>query len=294
MTGQGAVLSRVAGAPISWGVSEAPGWGYQLEAEEVLDSMRSVGLGATEFGPDGFLAVEPSARAEQLRNHGLAAVGGFVPLVLHDPSHDPMAEADRFIDACLASGATSMVLAAATGAGGYAGRPELTTSQWSTLLATLDRLDRHARSRGVLASLHPHVGTLVERRSEVERVLSEGAIGLCLDTGHLAIGGSDPVALAAACAERVVHVHLKDVDATMAAGVRDGDLAFADAVRAGLFRPLGHGDIDIATLVLSLERQGYTGWYVLEQDVMLSGRATAGLDPADNVRLSLDFLRDLA
>jgi inosose dehydratase len=298
------MLSRIAGAPISWGVCEAPGWGHQLSVDEVLTSMRSLGLTATEFGPDGFLAEEPAARAEQLRGYGMTAVGGFVPILLHEEARDPLPEAGRFIDACLEAGATCMVVAAATGAEGYADRPVLTTAGWSTLVANLDRLDEHARSRGVQASLHPHVGTMVERRSDVDRVLAESAIGLCLDTGHLTIGGSDPVALAAELGDRIVHVHLKDVDSALADRVRSGDLAFADAVRAGLFRPLGSGHIDIASLVRSLEAQAYSGWYVLEQDVMLNASTDGGgptgaasvtdVSPEDNVRESLGFLRGVA
>jgi inosose dehydratase len=70
---------KIAGAPISWGVCEVPGWGYQLRPERVLREMREVGLGATELGPDGFLPSEPAAMAEVLSKHGLHAVGGFTP-----------------------------------------------------------------------------------------------------------------------------------------------------------------------------------------------------------------------
>ena len=84
------LTDRVAGAPISWGVSEVPGWGHQLSPARVLTEMRAAGLVATEFGPDGFLPAEPAAKAAALAGHGLSAVGGFVPVVLHDPGRDPM------------------------------------------------------------------------------------------------------------------------------------------------------------------------------------------------------------
>ena len=71
----------------------------------------------------------------------------------------------------------------------------------------------------VSAVLHPHVGTMVETRAEVDRVLTGSSIPLCLDTGHLLIGGTDPVELARAVPDRVAHVHLKDVDAGLAARV---------------------------------------------------------------------------
>lgn len=286
-----AFTTRIAAAPISWGVCEVPEWGYQLEPERVLSEMRSLGLAATEFGPDGFLATEPSAKAEQLRSHGMKAVGGFLPVLLHDPSHDPLPQVETFIDACLAAGARVVVLAAYTGSDGYDVRPELGEAGWTTLLANLDRIVDLAERRGVIATLHPHVGTMVERQPEVERVLSGSRVGLCVDTGHLLVGGVDPVALAKAHAARVMHVHLKDVDATMAAAVLSGELAFGDAVRAGIFRPLGEGDIDIAALVRVLETAGYAGWYVLEQDVMLDG-VPEGAGPVESVRRCLNFLED--
>jgi inosose dehydratase len=283
------LLARVAAAPISWGVSEVPGWGYQLDPDRVLSEMRSLGLTSTEFGPPGFLAADPTARAEQLHAHGMTSLGGFLPVLLHDATYDPLPGVDRFVDECVASGADVVVLAAYTGVPGYDERPVLHDAGWSTLLANLDRVAERARARGMTASLHPHVGTMVERPEEVERVLTGSSVGLCLDTGHLELGGSDAVALAVANASRVNHVHLKDVDKALTTRVVAGELPFGEAVREGIFRPLGRGDIDIPALVAALEGAGYPGWYVLEQDVMLAG-APVDEGPVRNVRESLEYL----
>jgi len=287
------VAARIAGAPISWRVCEVPGWGHQLQPGTVLEQMRELGLAATEFGPDGFLEVAPAAKAEQLASYGLRAVGGFLPVLLHDPDHDPLPEVDRFIDGCVACGAGVVVLAAYTGVDGYDSRPDLDAVGWATLLGNLDRISDHARSRGVVAALHPHVGTMVESGEETERVLSGSRVGLCVDTGHLLVGGGDPVAITAAHPERVEHVHLKDVDAALAARVRAGDVTFGAAVRDGMFRPLGKGDIDIAAMVRTLEDAGYDGWYVLEQDVVLDSPAQSGAPYAD-VETSLAYLTRIA
>ncbi|MGH3454632.1 MAG: TIM barrel protein, partial [Nocardioidaceae bacterium] len=224
---------------------------------------------------------------------GLRAVGGFLPVLLHDPDHDPLDRVSRYVDDCQATGANAVVLAAETGAAGYDQRPVLDELGWKTLLDNLDRIDELTRSRGVLASLHPHIGTMIERGDEVERLLSGARIGLCVDTGHLLAGGTDPVALTQAYVDRVVHVHLKDVDGPLAAEVAAGRLPFGDAVRAGLFLPLGQGTVDIAAMVSVLETTGYAGWYVLEQDVMLDAEPSdAG--PIANVRASLDYLDEVA
>jgi inosose dehydratase len=284
-------VNRIAGAPISWGVCEVPGWGHQLGAARVLAEMRELGLAATEFGPDGFLPADPAGRRELLAAHGLKPVGGFVPVVLHDPARDPLPEIHRALDSFGAAG--SLVLAAATGQDGYDARPVLDASAWRTLLANLDAIAARAAARGVQASLHPHVGTVIERYEEVRRVLDGSGIPLCLDTGHLLIGGTDPLELARTATGRIAHVHLKDVDAGLAGRVRTGELAYTQAVGAGMYRPLGAGDIDIAGIVGALEGGGYQGWYVMEQDTVLRAEPGPGAGPVADVRASVDFLGGL-
>jgi len=81
---------KIAGAPISWGVCEVPGWGFQMNPDRVLSEMVELGLTATEFGPQGWLPVEPEARAAAVKAHGLTPVGAFFLAVMHDPDHDPI------------------------------------------------------------------------------------------------------------------------------------------------------------------------------------------------------------
>lgn len=284
-------MMRIAGAPISWGVCEVPGWGCQMPAERVLAEMRELALSATEFGPDGFLPADPRDRADLLAGYGLEPIGGFLPVVLHDADRDPLPEVDRALDAF--GEGTLLVLAAATGLDGYDERPALDGEGWARMLANLDMVAAHAAERGHRAVLHPHVGTMVERRDEVDRVLAGSAVPLCLDTGHLLIGGVDPLTLIRTAPERIAHVHLKDVDAGMADRVRRGELAYAEAVREGMYQPLGQGDADIAGIVGLLESGGYRGWYVLEQDTILDAEPPPECGPQDDVRASIAFLRRL-
>jgi inosose dehydratase len=287
------IMDRVAGAPISWGVCEVPGWGYQLAPDQVLPEMREIGLVATEFGPEGFLPDSPEDKADTLRRHGLQAVGGFVPVVLHNPQYVPLPEIDRELDGFVAAGAGTIVLAAATGLDGYDSRPDLDAAGWRALFANLDRIAERARQRGVSAALHPHVGTMVETRAEVERVLDGSTVPLCLDTGHLLVGGTDPVELAKSVPERITHTHLKDVKRDLADQVRTGQISYTDAVRGGMYRPLGAGDIDIAGIISVLESHGYRGWYTMEQDTILTEKPLAGEGPAADVRASVAYLRNL-
>src|SRR5207249_1807991 len=142
------------------------------------------------------------------------------------------------------------------------------------------------RDRGLLPTLHPHVGTAIEDRAAVVRLLERSDVPICLDTGHLVIGGMQPGELLAEHADRVSHVHLKDVNLRVAARVASGETSYLDAVRAGLYTPLGAGDLDIAGCVRALESAGYRGWYVLEQDCALHGEPAPGAGPLGDVRTS--------
>jgi inosose dehydratase len=279
---------RIAGAPISWGVCEVPGWGHQMAPDRVLAEMRDAGLEATEFGPDGFLPADPGERSALLKSYGLGAVGGFVPVVLHDPGRDPLADVERALAGFGDAG--TLVLAAATGLHGYDERPALTDEGWCTLLTNLHRIAAYAAGLGVRATLHPHVGTVVEGPREVDRVLAGSRVPLCLDTGHLLIGGTDPLELARTAPDRIAHVHLKDVDAGLARRVQAGDVTYTEAVRHGIYRPLGDGDIDIPGIIGALTTAGYTGWYVMEQDTILGAEPEPGAGPVGDVVRSVAFM----
>ncbi|ANI40930.1 sugar phosphate isomerase/epimerase family protein [Mycolicibacterium vaccae] len=284
---------KIAGAPISWGVCEVPGWGYQLSSDRVLTEMRQAGLTATELGPEGFLPTDTGELVELLDGYGLACVGGFVPVVLYRDDHDPAEDLAGPLESLVAAGAGVVVLAAATGLDGYDARPTLDEHQWATVLSNLDRLAGIVAERGLTAVLHPHVGTMVETRAEVDRVLSGSRIPLCLDTGHLLIGGTDPLALTREVPERIRHAHLKDVDAGLAAKVRSGEMTYTQAVAAGMYVPLGAGDVDIAGIVKALEDSGFDGWYVMEQDNILD-REPEDEGPLADVLASVAFLQDAA
>lgn len=287
------LIERIAAAPISWGVCEVPGWGFQLEPQQVLAQMRDVGIAATEFGPDFFLPADPAQKAATLAAYNLRAVGGFVPVVLHDPDHDPLPEIDIALDGFVAANASTLVLAAATGVEGYDERPQIDETGWAALLSNLDRLAELAAGRGIRATLHPHVGTMIEKRDEVYRVLDGSTIQLCLDTGHLLIGGTDPVELVLNSPERIAHTHLKDVNASWAAKVQSGAATYTEAVAGGIYCPLGQGDVDIARIVTTLEAAGYDGWYVMEQDTILESEPTDE-GPLADIRASTAFLKGLA
>jgi inosose dehydratase len=286
---------KLAGAPISWGVCEVPGWGRMLPAERVLSEMASLGLRATEMGPVGYLPPDIEEVRALLGAHGLGLVGAFVPLVLHERSLDEArAVLDEVMPLMTALRGEVLVAAAVTDAA-WSPRVPLDGVDWARLHENLETLTELAAASGLKLALHPHAGTLVETAEDIEAVLAHGELDWCLDTGHLAIGGADPAEFVRDHAGRIVHVHLKDVDMELAERVRSGELSLVEATRLGLFQPLGEGDASIDEVVGQLDRHGYERWLVLEQDTTLTGEEPpVGRGPVLDVRRSIDYLATLA
>ncbi len=282
---------RLAAAPISWGVSEVPDWGPQPRADRVLSDMRTLGFTATEAGPPGFLPEDAVAARDLVGSHALRLVGGFVTAVLHEPARRAreLASVERQVSWLAAGGAEVLVLAAATGHSGYSIATEISDAAWTELFNGLDQVAAIAERHGLTLAVHPHFGTVIERRHHVERFLSRCGHALCLDTGHLALGGADPVEIAASAGARVRHAHLKDLDPKLAERTTSGALDYAVAVRRGLYRPLGEGSARIRDVLSILRANRYGGWYVLEQDIMLDREPNEG--PPAGIARSLSFLR---
>jgi inosose dehydratase len=266
-----------------------------LPPDRVLAEMASLGLRATELGPVGYLPLDAVELRAQLDRYGLRLVAVFVPLVLHEQSADTAhAEADQMAALLAATGADVFVAAAVVDAA-WSPRIELADAEWERLGRHLAEVEEIVAGHGLTLALHPHAGTVVETAADVERALSVTEVGWCFDSGHLLIGGVDPATFVRDHAERIVHVHLKDVDAALAARVRAGELSLVAATQAGLFRPLGQGDSGIEEVVRLLDRTGYERWLVLEQDTAITGlEPPDGDGPVLDVRKSIEYLSTLA
>jgi inosose dehydratase len=240
------------------------------DPEAVLTAMAEVGLRGTELGPPGFLPSDPTALAAMLAVHELSFVGAFAPLVLHEPDLSTTARyARETIDLLAAGGGQVLVVAAVQDPGWSEPRP-LDDAGWRRFAEHAAEVEALAAEHGLTFALHPHAGTLIETADQVQRAIAETDVGWCLDTGHLIIGGTDPVQFARRHAERVTHVHLKDVDDALAADVRSGRLSLLEATRRGLFLPLGRGAAGVAAVLEALDAHGYDGWLVLEQDTVIA------------------------
>ncbi len=290
------MLSRVAGAPITWGVDGSPGWGHAMDPGRVMSEMREVGLSATELGPDGFLPADPEELKDFVASFDMAMVGGFVPAILYQ-DQDIEAQLDyvgRASDQLAAAGASNVVLGPRSHFDGYDTEIDMNDDEWKIFLRNLRRFQDTTESRGLNTALHPHWGMAISRKHQVERLLESCDVGMCVDTGHLFLSGVDPLDVVKQAGDRVLHVHVKDLTNDMAEKVRTGQIPFRQATIDGMFVPAGSGDVDIAGVIKYLEGRGYQGWYVLEQDCSLTADPEPGSGPIEDARQSVDFLKKVA
>jgi len=275
-------MIRVGTAPISWGVSEMPDWGQVLPPALVLDEMAVTGYVGTELGPWGYLPANVDELRIELDRRSLTLIGGFCPVTLHVP--DRLAEQRQFALEVARRlrdlGAEVLVLAEAgdtarLAAAGHVvpGRtPAFSAADWQRFAAGADAIAAEARDLGLVTAFHPHVGSYVETEAETEQLLqltNATVVGLCIDTGHLAYAGADPVAITQRHRDRVRHVHLKDVSATVLRQAQDAGWSFAQAVSRAIFVPLGDGMVDLPAVQAALITANYAGWVVVEQDSRL-------------------------
>ena len=285
-------LSRVASAPISWGVCEVPGWGAMMPSPRVLGEMAGLGFRATELGAPGFLPAEPGDVKSELGNYDMSLLGAFTPVVIHDSSHRNEAiasarEAARFLQS---AGATKFISCPVLDMDWSIPRA-LSSSEVTHMAEMFAIIDDICGEHGLEQVLHPHVQTLVETKDDISRVLDTCDVHFCLDTGHMAFGGQDPVEFAKDCMDRVGHVHLKDIRLDMVDSVLRREVTLMAATQAGIFTPLGQGDVDIMGVVQALEGAGYQGWYVIEQDTAITdGMPVEGDGPIHQITTSLEYL----
>ncbi|MDZ4721687.1 MAG: sugar phosphate isomerase/epimerase [Roseiflexaceae bacterium] len=286
---------RIANAPCSWGTLEFEGMqGGQIGFAQMLDELCETGYIGTDLGDWGFMPTEPVALQAELVQRQLGMVGAFVPVALrHAAAHATGVGAAVRVARLLSAAAPMdsvghrpmIVLADANGTDPirtlHAGRvvPEfgLSAAEWRIAAVGAERIARAVReATGLQTMFHHHCAGFVETPAEIEYFLAltdPALIGLVLDSGHLVYGsgGVDsqlPVMFFERFAARIGLVHFKDCQPGIAAQARAEGLDYFEAVRRGVFCELGQGCVDFPALAHALMQSGYSGWIVVEQDVL--------------------------
>ena len=277
-------MIKVANAPCSWGVLE-----FELEREpagyeQVLDEIKSTGYSGTELGDWGFMPVDPSVLRQELDKRTLTLVGAFVPVFLKNKSAHPEGIATAVKIAGLMADAgfpeAFIVLADNNGtvkertlnAGRVTDSMGLSSGEWKIFARGAEEVARQVKNEtGLRTVFHHHCAGYVETPREIETLLSltdPSLLGLVLDMGHYAFGGGDPLEALKKYRERIWHIHYKDCEPTIADRSRNQRWNYFKSIGNGVFCELGKGSVDFKSITAELKARKYSGWIVVEQDVL--------------------------
>ncbi len=284
---------RVGTASVNWGFDPLYTWVATPAFEQMLNEMVEAGYSATEISyhfPDDVEVVALELRRRQLR-----ATATFHAVNVRDRANHEAAlkSSTRAAERLRGLGADVLILAdepspARLKVAGQVGRyDKLSDASWRSMADGFQRIAEALASIGISVAVHPHVGTYVETRDEIDRLCDltrESPIMLCPDTGHLVYAGVDPQRLFSDYLKRIGYVHLKDVNAAVLERVRREHIDFVEAVRLGMFVELGRGMVSIDRIITALCGGRYSGWLIVEQD--------APRNPIASAKANRDYLRE--
>jgi inosose dehydratase len=288
---------RLGFAPITWNNEDIGAEvGAGVPYTTVLDEVAAAGYHATELG-DGFPR-DPATLRRALVERRLTLTSAWCGLGLLDVEPTVDLEHTRRLCELLAGVGASFVNLAHRGTRdrrAWAGRadqpgaPRLTAEQWDRLAERVVQAAEVVRDFGLQAAFHPHAGTWVETRADLEELLARTSaplVKLCLDVGHGVYGGIDPIDVVRRYPERIAYLHLKDIDPAVLDGLRRDQLGFEAGIRRRVFTEVGRGALDVPALLRALREIEYSGWLMVEQD-------STWLPPAESARASRAYLTSL-
>jgi inosose dehydratase len=284
----------VAGAPVSFGAFEVtvgidP---HVPDAISVLDAVQRAGYQGIDLGPPGYLGNNSELR-RRLDDGGLELAGGYIAMPFSEPTRMPAAIEDlnHLLDTFDSVHPLPDPPHKGEGSPRVPPRPTLAdagsearrrtpgrahddpslmldAAGWSRFAEGVNRAAGVCRERGYEPTFHHHGASYIETPQEIEEVLRRTDIGLCLDTGHIVIGGGDPVRAAADWGARINHLHLKDVRRSVIERVIAAEGLMMDFWREGAFCAFGDGDLDLDAILRTIQAGGFSGWLVVEQDML--------------------------
>ena len=305
---EGAHPIAVANAPVSYGAFELT-VGHDPNVPDgisVLDQVAEAGYAGIDLGPAGYLG-SGARLGDLLAERGLGLSGAYLELPYAD--HDALAQELAALDAMLATfdavrpylpGPPPRPTLADAGSLQRRSRPGRSVAQrclglddegWRKFAEGLARAVGRCRDRGYEPTFHPETGTYVEAPWEIEQVLDRSDVGLCLETGHMMLGGGEPVAMLRDWGERVNHVHLKDAVLSVMRGIVADEAPVTEIWSREAFCALGGGDLDVDAVLAGLRDIAFGGWLVVEQDI-LPRSAQRFARAAEEQRLNRAFLSE--
>ena len=271
------MVAKIGIGPDSWGVwfPDEPG---QVQWQDFLDQVVAAGYEWIEAGPFGYLPTDPTVIRDELNSRGLNIIATTVmDGHLENPDDWPRIE-KRTLEAGefgASMDAKYLVLIDDVYLDLHSGEricsSALENDSWNRLIDSVNRVATITKEKfGIPLTIHPNAETHIETESHLELILEQtdpDLVSLCVDTGHLAYTGGDPVSFIRNHHNRVSYLHLKDVDGQILEDVRTNNLPMVRATEMGVFREPPGGLVDFKELADVLNDIGYCGWATVEQDM---------------------------
>ncbi len=293
---------NIGSAPVSWGIYEFEGIEPKFTYDQVLDEIAETGYTGLELGPYGYLPTDPGKLRDELQKRGLHLLSAFVPVKLVDAAaHESGAQEALKVGKLLAAlGAKYVVLADDNGKvqelvqyAGRRGGSKLGGAEWDVFAAGVNKIAKRINNElGLEVVFHHHCAGYVETPEEVHELMvrtDPKTVGLCLDTGHWHYGGGDAVQAVQEYGKRIRHLHFKDCSGASAEQCRKEKKNYFEAIQAGVFCPLGEGEVNFQGVLEAMQASGYEGWGVVEQDILTDDPAL----PKQCSRANRDYLKKL-
>ncbi|GAA0318797.1 sugar phosphate isomerase/epimerase [Oceanobacillus oncorhynchi subsp. oncorhynchi] len=265
---------KLGSAPDSWGVW-FPENNKQTPWERCLDEMADAGYSGLELGPWGYLPNEYSKLKAELDKRQLDLVATtLVGDLTSEKSTDeliqqldkmselqlkfPTAEYVVLIDDCYTDLFTGELVRS----------PELNDEEWKQFVNHVDKIKDHAKSKYDLEVVfHPHAQSHIETEEQIERLLQDSDVNLCLDTGHHAYTDGDAVAFMRKHHKRIPYLHIKSCDLKIREKMQKENWSFAKAVSEDIMCEPEKGVVDFEAFIDVLKDIDFDGWAVVEQDM---------------------------
>lgn len=276
---------KIANAPCSWGALEFELEGKAFGYEQVLDEIAETGYAGTELGDWGFMPTQPSALHSEISKRNIVLLGAFVPVALAlEAAHDPGVEKALRVAGLMNEAGypdAFIILADANGtknertknAGRIKQDQSLSAGQMNVFARGAEKIANAVKDKYAMRTIfHHHCAGYIETPDEIELFLNEtdpNLLGLCFDTGHFRFGGgTNPLEFLKKFYSRISHVHFKDFSPDVAQKAIENQWDYFTSVNNGVFCELGKGDVDFKALANFLLANDYSGWIVVEQDVL--------------------------
>ena len=284
-------------APIGWCNDDMPELGAENTFQQIVSEMALAGFTGCEIGNK--FPSDPQALKKALDLRGMrVASRWFSSFLLTQPYAQVEAEFYAQLDFLAAVGANRInVSEQSYSIQGQMDVPVLrdrkyvmNEGEWTRLCEGFDRLGALAVSRGFRLCYHHHMGTVVQTAAETEYLMEHttpGRVWLCYDTGHFTFAGEDPMAVLKKYADRVGHVHLKDMRLPVVKQARDEGWSFLQAVRNGAFTVPGDGGVQFDEVFRVLAASGYQGWLLVEAE-----QDPAKADPLEYAMKARTFIHE--